>query len=297
MRLWTESELKILHNSKNIIPEIKGRSRNAVRDKMVQLGLLKTNKHWSVKEIALIKRGALEIEGRTKLAVRLKRMSLGLTKSPRWKKEEIELLKNKRNVPGRSINGIREKLTRLGLRKKRMDRPDWTEENLNKLKELHSLGNSARDIFNMGIFNCSQNAIQKKLCRLGVTKKLKIFKFPEEIRNKFKKFLVENWKGKTPRDLCEIWNKENAQYPTNVLRVVSYLDKLGIKIPYDEVQKINNLRKREKELNLANKKSASDLLEQIRMERIKLMQGRIAKNRDIWTGLPLPCGIDMDLNA
>lgn len=294
MRLWTESELRILHNSKNIIPEIKGRSRNAVRDKMVQLGLLKTNKHWKKEEIELIKRGAIEIEGRTKLAVRLKRMHMGLTENPRWKKEEIQLLKNKRNVPGRSSNSVRNKLTRLGLRQKRMDRPDWTEDNLNKLKELHSLGNSARDIFNMGLFNCSQNAIQKKLCRLGLTKKLKILKFSEDVRNKFKKFLLENWKGKTPRDLCDLWNTENAKYQTNVMRVVSYLDKLGIKIPYDEVQKINNLRKREKELNLVNKKSAADLLEQIRLERIKLMQGRIAKNRDIWTGLPLPEGLTLN---
>jgi len=288
MRLWTESELKILHNSKNIIPEIKGRSRNAVRDKMVQLGLLKTNKHWKPSEIALLKSGVLEIEGRTKLAVQLKRMNLGLTNDPRWKKEEIQLLKNHRNVPGRSSNSIRSKLTRLGLRQKRVSRPAWSEESLNKLKELHQQGYSARDMSNMGVFGCTQNAIQKKICSLGLSKKITIRKFPEEIRNKFKKFLLENWKGKTPEDLAGIWNVENAKYQTNVMRVVSYLTKLNIKIPYGEVQRIKNLRRKEVELNKNNKASAADLLEKIRMERIKLMQERIKKNRDIFTGLPIP---------
>lgn len=177
-------------------------------------------------------------------------------------------------------------MNRLNLRDKRESRPDWSEENLNKLKELRSQGYSAADISEMGIFGCSQNAIQKKLCRLGLVKKIKISKFPEEIRNKFKRFLLDNWRGKTPEDLADIWNVENAKYQTNVLRVVNYLTKLNIKIPYGEVQKIKNLRRKEQELNLSNKASAADLLERIRHERIKLMQDRVAKNRDIWTGLP-----------
>lgn len=294
MRLWTESELKILHNSKNIIPEIKGRSRNAVRDKMVQLGLLKTNKHWTAKEIELIKEGAIEVEGRTKLAVRLKRKKMGLTKNPRWNKEEIDLLKKNGKVSGRSRNGVRKKLVELGLKQKRKERPDWTEYNLKKLKELCTLGNSAKDIANMGIFNCSQNAIQKKMCRLGLAKKIKVQKFSEEVKNKFKKFLLENWQGKTPQDLREIWNTENNKHQTNLSRVAAYLTKLKIKIPYGEVHKINNLRKKEKELNLMNKNSSADLAERIRLERVKIMQARITKNRDIWTGLPLPEGVDLN---
>lgn len=294
MRLWTESELEILRNSKNVIPEVKGRSRNAIRDKMVQLGLLKTNKHWTAQEIALIKSGSIEIEGRTKLAVQLKRKEMGLSNNPRWKKEEIELLKSGRSVPGRSCDGIRKKLVDLGLHKKRTYRPDWTEENLSKLRELHVDGKSAKDIFEMGIFNCSQNAIQKKMCRLGLAKKLKTFnKFPEEIRNKCKKFLLENWQGKTPQELANIWNIENHGFQTNKNRIIDYLTKLNVKIPYGEVHRINSLRKKEQKLNMSNEGSSSNLIEKIRWERVKLMSDRIEKNRDIWTGLPLPEEIDI----
>lgn len=295
MRLWTESELKILYNSINVIPKVEGRSRNAIRDKMVQLGLLKTNKRWTAHELALIKNGKIEIKGRTKVAVRLKRKKMGLSKNPRWNKEEIDLLKKNGKVPGRSRNGVRKKLVELGLKQKRKERPDWTECDLKKLKELRALGKSAKDIANMGIFNCSQNAIQKKMCRLGLVKKIKVLKFPEEVKNKFKKFLLENWQGKTPQDLREIWNAENNKYQTNVARVAAYLTKLKIKIPYGEVHKINSLRKKEKDLNLINKSSTNSLIEKIRLERVKLMQGRIGKNRDIWTGLPLPQ--EVDLNA
>lgn len=287
MRLWTESELKILHNSKNIIPEIKGRSRNAVRDKMVQLGLLKTNKRWTASELALIKNGKIEIKGRTKVAVRLKRKKMGLSKNPRWNKEEIDLLKKNGKVSGRSRNGVRKKLVELGLKQKRKERPDWTEYNLKKLKELCELGNSAKDIANMGIFNCSQNAIQKKMCRLGLAKKIKSFKrFPEEIKNKCKKFLLENWEGKTPDELAHAWNVENHSFQTNTRRIIDYLTSLKIKIPYGEVYRIKVLRKKEQEIILSNKNSPNDILDKIRRERIKIMCDRIEKNRDMWTGLP-----------
>jgi hypothetical protein len=287
-RKWTAAELNIIQNSGGDIPVIKGRTRSAVREKMLNLGLTQSlHKRWTQKELALVKRGNLEISGRSKLAVQQMRKKLGLTKDVRWTAAEVQALKNNQPLPGRNKNAVRNKLDRLGLRNKRPDRPDWTEENLNKLKELRDQGYSAKDISEMGTFSCSQNAIQKKLCRLGLVKNIKIVKFPEEIRNKFKKFLLNNWKGKTPEDLAEIWNKENAKYQTNVMRVVSYLTKLNIKIPYGEVQRIKNLRRKEIELNLSNKASANDLLEKIRLERIKIMQERIKKNRDIFTGMPL----------
>lgn len=171
---------------------------------------------------------------------------------------------------------------------------NWTQKDFDKLKDLYDLGNTARDIFNMGIFNCSKNAIQKKMTRLGLSKQTNTIKFIDEIEDKFKKFLLSNWKGKTPRELCEVWNKENGKYPVNVMRVSSYLDKLGVLIPYEEIQKINNLKIVEKELNLSNKHSAAVLIEKIRLERVKLMQGRLEENKDIWSGLPMPC---VDLNA
>lgn len=287
-RKWTAAELNIIQNSGGQIPVVEGRTRTAVLEKMADLGLRKVeDKRWTQEELSLVKRGVLEIAGRSRLAVQQKRKKLGLTKDTRWTLKEINLLKNNRPVPGRNRNAIKNKLDRLGLRKKRPDRPDWSEENLNKLKELRDQGYSARDISEMGIFSCSQNAIQKKLCRLGLVKKIQILKFPEDVRNKFKKFLLNNWKGKTPEDLAEVWNVENAKYQTNVLRVINYLTRLNIKIPYGEVQRIKNLRRKEIELNRSNKAAAADLLEKIRFERIKVMQERLKKNRDIFTGMPL----------
>lgn len=293
MRCWTESELEIIRNSQNKVPEVFGRSRSAVRDKMVSLGLLKTNKRWTAREIDLIKSGVLEIEGRTRLAVQFKRKKLGLSKSPRWKKEEIELLKSGKSVPGRSANGVRKKLIDLGIHKKRSYRPDWTEGDLNKLRELCVGGKKAKDIFKMGIFNCSVNAIQKKMCRLGFADKIKNFKrFPEEIRNKCKKFLLDNWEGKTPEELMNIWNVENHNFQANKNRIIAYLMSLKIKIPYGEVHRINSLRKKEQKLSFSGgSSSSSDVLERIRSERVKLMCERLEKKRDIWTGLPLLEGL------
>lgn len=282
---WTQQELEILKNSKNNIPFIQGRSRNATRDKMVSLGLLKTNKHWTTKEISLLKKGAKIINGRTKLAIRIKKKKLGISKNPRWTKEELNLLLQNKIIKTRSAKSINEKLFQLGIKIKKQPRLKWSKNDLIKLKELHNLGKRAKDISEMKIFKMSRNAIQKKICRLGYAKKLKIFKFPKHIKHKFENFLLNNWQNKTPQDLCDIWNVENALYQTKKSRVVSYLHKLNIKIPYSEVQKINNLRKKEKILNLSNKNSIFNFDEKIKFERIKIMRTRIEKNRDLWTGL------------
>jgi len=254
---------------------------------MVSLGLWKTNKRWTVREIDLIKSGVMDIEGRTRLAVQTKRKELGLSKSSRWKKEEIELLRSGKSVPGRSADGMRKKLIDLGVHKKRSYRPDWTEGDLNKLRELCVAGKKAKDIFKMGIFNCSENAIQKKMCRLGYVDRIKNFKrFPEEVRNKCKKFLLDNWEGKTPEELMNIWNVENHNFKANKNRIIAYLMSLKIKIPYGEVQRINSLRKKEQKLSFSGG-SSSDVLERVRSERVRLMCERFEKKRDIWTGLPL----------
>lgn len=217
-----------------------------------------------------------------------------IKKAP-WTPKEIELIKNKKTVPNRSFYAIRNKIVRLGLKEKREPRPRWSEENIKKLKELASNGKSAKDICEMQIFNLSQNAIQKKMCSLGLSKKIKIFKFPEHIKNKFIKFLKENWEGKTPEDLEILWNKENARFQTNRKKVIFYLTKLKIKIPYYEVQKINNLRKKEQKIAKENKDSAKSLEEKIRLERIRLMRDRIEKNKDLWTGIKTE--EEMDLSA
>lgn len=204
----------------------------------------------------------------------------------RWTQQELDLLLKNKTVKTRSIKSINEKLFQLGLKIKKQPRLKWNKNDLIKLKKLHNLGKSAKDISEMKIFKMSRNAIQKKMCRLGYAKKLKVSKFPEDIRKKLENFLLNNWQNKTPQDLCDLWNKENSFFQTKKSKVISYLYKLNIKIPYNEVQKINNLRKKEKILNLSNKSSISDFNEKIRYERIKIMRSRIERNRDLWTGLP-----------
>lgn len=258
---WTRPELDILQNSSGVVPVIEGRTRSATRDKMVELGLIKIkNVIWTPEEIELVLKGATQIEGRTQQA--------------------IQHVKRKLKVSQKIENCV-DATTRL-------QKPNlkWSEENTNTLKDLHEHGYSAKEIFAMNIFEVTENAIQKKLQRLGLSTKKEITKFPNDINNKFNKFLLDNWQGKTPKDLVEIWNKENSLNQINLVKVVDHLNLLEIRIPYNEIQKINNLRKREKELISSNKGSANQLNENIRLERIKLMRSRLLEKRDLWTGLP-----------
>jgi len=198
-----------------------------------------------------------------------------------WSETEIESLKQNKIITTRTNNAIREMKNRLGLRSRRKPRPNWLEENIKKLKELAEQKLSARKIHGLGLFSCSLNAIQKQMCRMGLAKKLKVFKYPSHIRQKFENFLVRNWEGKTPEDLVELWDKENTKYPTNKRKVCFYLTRLKIKIPYWEVQKINRLKKKELQIKITPSKNA---IEQIRIERVKMMRSRIEKNRDLWNG-------------
>lgn len=206
--------------------------------------------------------------------------------SKRWSPSEIQQLKEKGLVSGRTVHSTRNMKVRLGLNKKQEPRCRWPKEDLEKLKELHQNGLSAIGIHKTGIFSFSLNAIQKQMCRLGLAKKNKVFKFPPEVRDRFRNFLKEKWEGKIPEDLVEMWNRENAKYPTNTRKVISYLTRIGLKIPYGEVQRIKNLRKKIEEITRSGGTSASTL-ERIRLERSKVMMKRIKKSRDIWTGLPI----------
>ncbi len=204
--------------------------------------------------------------------------------SKRWSESEIEQISKNIRPAGRSIRSFSTKKVRLGLREKRKHRPKWSEENLKTLRCLVEQGYSAKKISEMGVWDQSRNSIQKMMCRLGIAKKNKVFKFPMEVKQKFKNFLLKNWEGKTPRDLMELWNRENSRFPSNKSKVVHYLTVLGIKISYGEVQKINVLRKKEELI----RKSGASVEQKIKMERIKMMQKRVKQNKDIWTGVKNP---------
>lgn len=111
------------------------------------------------------------------------------------------------------------------------------------------------------------------------------FNFPMEINQRFKNFLRCNWIGKTPEELSEIWSKENSKFPANPIKVVKYLEDMGFKISYGEVQKIKNLKKKEQEIMQESFDSSTKMLEKLKSERIKLMRLRVEQNKNIWSGM------------
>ena len=211
----------------------------------------------------------------------------------RWTDEELSLAKKNTMPPSRSFKGFRNKVTRMGLRTRRAARPRWSQDQIEKLNRLASEGHSARSIHKGGKLLQGINAIQRMMCRLGLAKKNKIFKFPHEVKERFKSFLVQNWQGRTPEDLSELWSKENFRFPSSKRKVISALVELKIKISYGEVQKINNLRKKEKKImeSTSLKKNVND---EIRMVRVNMMRRRIEQKRNIWTGMP---ELDFDLTT
>lgn len=254
---WTNEELKIIQNSNGEVPSIEGRTRSAIKEKMSDLGLLKQkNRPWTPEEIKLVMDGATYIKGRTSFAIHhaLRR---------------IKVAKRQKDSQSYSKN-------------------IWNQNNTDTLKDLIEHGYDFEDIHEMNIFNVSKNAIRKKINRMGLNKKYETIRLNGEVLDLFKKFLVDHWQQKTPRDLMQKWNKENASHIVNLKTIVYYLAVLNINIPYTEIQKIYELREKEKHLNISNKDSPNQLSERIRLERIKLMRERAEKRIDIWTGLPIP---------
>jgi hypothetical protein len=262
-RIWTEEEIKILLNAKNKKRiEIPRRSEKSVHRKMIMLGLIKP---------------------KYKARKHSKR---------RWTNEELKILyesKDKLNIklPGRTRNSILAKLGNLNLIKRQKAKRPWPKTHEKLLLKLHKEGKTSKEIFLSGSLPYSKNSIQKKICYLGLAKKQKGAEyFPKKIIEDFKKFLMDNWQGNTPEDLVNLWNEKNIN-KVKKTKVIYHLTKLKIKISYVEVTRIKFIRKKEenfKKLNL----SLKCLSDSVRLTRVDMMQKRMLKNRDIWTGLPVP---------
>jgi hypothetical protein len=270
-----------------------------------------SGKHYSIKEIEYLKNNLnnkIELPNRSEKSIRRQLVILGLIQpkikmkphsKKKWTQAEINALKNKKAfLLKRTKNSIRRKLRELNLVQKEEHRKHWPENHNEILIGLVKEKKTAKEIFNMKILPYSKNSIQKKMCYLGLckSKSAPIEKYDEETLNKFKKFLENNWQGKIPEDLEQEWNESN-NIKTNKRKVLYHLYRLGIKIPYGEVASIKNLRKKEELIksNYIGSSGIAKLSEHIRIARAKLMQRRIEKNRDIWTGLPLKEPIDMEL--
>jgi hypothetical protein len=165
-------------------------------------------------------------------------------------------------------------------------RDKWSTCEVDILRQMKEEGMSARKIAMTGRLPHSLNAIQKKLGRMGLVTHSKIIKFNGRQRDEFRHFLRENWEGKTPQELADLWNSNVRRPRTNKRRVVSYLSRLGIKIHYSEVQSINRLRVKESRIR-KSARSPREFEEMIRAARIEVMRRRIGLGRDIWSGMPM----------
>ena len=261
-RLWNKEELQILFDSKNKKNiKLEGRSKISIRRKLIELGLIKT---------------------KYKVKFHNKR---------RWTTEELNILLNANDkfnakLPGRTKSSILSKLGHLNLLERKEARKPWNRKQNRLLRKLVKEGKSAIQIFLLNVLPYSRNSIQKKICYSGLAKKQPPAQyFSKETIEILKKFLLNNWKGKTPEDLMNIWNEKNSLKVCRK-KIIYHLATLKIKIPYVEVARINLLRKKEKNLR-DSIISPRELAESLRMVRADMMEKRMLKNRDIWTGLPL----------
>lgn len=256
------------------------------------------NKPWTQQEVELLL-SKKAIPTRSKKSIHRKLVSLGLrkpkykigshSKKP-WTEEEINLLKQNKIIPNRSKNSIDSMKRRLNLKIKNYDYKKrftpWKKKEENLLKKLVQQKETARTIFNMGVLPYSRNSIQKKMCHMGLAKKSPMRNiFSKEDKEKFKNFLLDNWVNKTPEELMKYWNKNN-QNKVSKSKVVYHLTNLKIKIPYGEVAKIKNQKKKEEFIKVSFHKNSKTFEENIRLTRAEIMRSRMLKGRDIWTGLP-----------
>jgi hypothetical protein len=255
------------------------------------------NKPWTKREVNRLLAGK-SLFKRSEKSKRRKLIALGLEKpkfkvrshkKKAWTEAEIKLLKENKNVPNRSKDSIKGMQIRLGLIKVRPDKykKPWSQEDTDILLKLVQEGKSARDIHNMQILpQHSRNSIQKKMCYMGLSKReVKVILSKSELI-KLKRFLQDNWQGKTPEDLVELWNyRLDIKQKINKNKVLYHLTNLKIKIPYYEVAKLNNLKKKENKIKKTTFKSAGLLDENIRLQRAEMMRNRLLSGKDMWTGM------------
>ena len=271
------------------------------------------NKPWTKEEVDFLKfcfenkkRSQLKLIKRGKKSIRRKMISLGLIfprfkvkksySKKRWSEDEITKLKaeflskkdiKKIKIENRSYSSIREMLLRLKLISQGASKKAWLKKEEELLARLvKKEGKTARQIFDLKVLPYSKNSIQKKMCYMGLAHKRekKHSKLSADELSILKKFLKENWKGKTPEDLVLIWNNK-PYFKVNKSKVLYHLNNLGCKISYSEVARIKNLRKKEEEVKHCPHKNQKELDESLRSLRIEMMRNRLSKGRDIWTGL------------
>lgn len=203
---------------------------------------------------------------------------------------ELATLRRTGIIPGRSRRSIQIARTKLKLRQPRAPRARWTDEEKQKIAELYAQGFSATLIVRRKLLSKSLTAIQKQLGRMGLARRTSIKRLNTETRELLKSFLRTHFSNRTPRELTEIWNAQRPEHAVDKRSIVAYLTRLGLKMPYAEVIRLESLKKRERALQLAAAETHEDLRvlqDKIRRERARVLRARLARGRDLWTGLPL----------
>ncbi len=175
-------------------------------------------------------------------------------KKARWSKEEESYLARYIamrgsikgiDIPNRTHTSVSIKSRRMGLAGDGVSRDEWTDEDIEILHSCCQSGMTATKIHESGKINRSMTAIQKKMCRIGLSKKMDSFvKLTERTLGLLEGFLVNRWETMTPKEMVGDWN---SKFNTKINRrkVIYHLTKLGIKKPQGEILKMSMARKRE----------------------------------------------------
>lgn len=260
---------------------------------------------WTNREIRLLKLLVagiknISIPGRSLIAIQHKIRELKLKKDRRydtWSVEEIEKVWTGQHVEGRSARSVARKRASLGLYK-RSPRFEWDECDEQTLRQACAKGYSARKIFKEQLLpnKYSITAIQKKMCRLGLSKKNKKFKrIDHNTKAILIKFITDNWMGKLPEELAAMWNEKHYEYLVTGKKIAHYLAKLNIKVSCHEMGYIRRLKEFEQQIKLnINQENLILINEKIRLKRVQTMRRRFENNKDIWTGLDMEVPINMN---
>lgn len=247
LNYWTEEEDTLLIENLNTfslaeIAIMLGRTRRSVSSRVSHLGLTNDpHKKWSEEEIDILTK--LRREGtpakeiaiyldRTEASVYSKASSLGLDKKVDfWTKEEdnylFECINNNMsydeisNILGRTKKSVTNRVSLLGIANE--PHKKWSEEDIKKLEELHSIGVSYADISKE--LDRSIHAISTKVHKsTDITNRLRVWTNTED---ELLKSCVELWKSK--EEICELLNRTKSA-------IIGRITYLGIGKPKNKSQ-------------------------------------------------------------
>lgn len=215
----------------------------------------------------------IEIKGRSPLAIRAKAYELKLSTGTRWSKKEEKLfrhewgkskpltqiiIRNPTTDEIRSINSLRVKAIRLGLKERRPARISWTQKEIRLLVELSNQDLTARQIKDEGHFGPgrstaggrplperSLNAIAKMRGRLGLGNRILAERISDSrcgmnhaLSAELNQLIKRSYKTKTSQEIAEEFNAYHCLGVTARM-VRARRRSMGISFPQKEASKLS----------------------------------------------------------